>query len=398
MLLALAVATSLPGTGAAAVEEVSVQDSLFDPAGITVTPGTTVQWRHEGSLPHSVTADDGSFDSHPGCSTGGGLCMQNGQLFTHTFEELGAFRYYCRVHGGPGGSGMAGVVEVAPPTVPPTRVEALSATAGDSAIEVTGMATFGGETPVVVGTDGTGDAPVRTEMAALGLDATEIAIGRPDPEGGLEFVIRVTQLEGPPPPEVIRYLWQFLVGEDEFWVQAKTSDVTTLPMLPDDPQGAATNIPSFRLRGDCGPFMVGDVTVGTTCRHLRWLEGEFDAATNEIRLTVPLGDEAAPQFVPGATIDPAGGVTASIQAVASATQTSDQVGQDVPYVIPGPEVMLGIVPAGEPAAFTTPGTIAEDGSFAGSLSTGGLAPGEYDVWARACFGSNCDTGVTGVTL
>jgi plastocyanin len=82
---------------------VEVVDSAFVPEEITIEPGTTVVWEQTGSLPHTVTADDGSFDSGD---------MSAGDTFTYTFEEEGTYPYYCVYHGGPGGQGMAGVIIV----------------------------------------------------------------------------------------------------------------------------------------------------------------------------------------------------------------------------------------------------------------------------------------------
>jgi plastocyanin len=94
----------------AAVEEtdsqemsIEVVDSAYQPGEITIAPGTTVVWTQTGSLPHTVTADDGSFDSGD---------MSSGDTFSFTFEEEGTYPYYCEYHGGPGGQGMAGVIIV----------------------------------------------------------------------------------------------------------------------------------------------------------------------------------------------------------------------------------------------------------------------------------------------
>lgn len=76
-------------------------------------------WTQTGSLPHSVTADDGSFDSHPDCASGD--CMQNGDTFSQSFSEPGEYAYYCRVHGGPGGVGMSGTVVVTAAQEEPTE-------------------------------------------------------------------------------------------------------------------------------------------------------------------------------------------------------------------------------------------------------------------------------------
>jgi len=91
------------GMGMEETANVAVVDSAFEPEEMTVPVGTTVVWEHEGSLPHTVTSDDDIFDSGS---------MSSGDTFEYTFEEAGTFPYYCEFHGGPGGSGMAGVITV----------------------------------------------------------------------------------------------------------------------------------------------------------------------------------------------------------------------------------------------------------------------------------------------
>lgn len=89
------------GSGSAVT--VMIRDSRFEEKAITVKVGTTVTWLMDANFPHTVTADDGSFDS----ST-----LDGGQSFSYTFDQAGDFPYYCSIHGGPGGSGMSGVVSV----------------------------------------------------------------------------------------------------------------------------------------------------------------------------------------------------------------------------------------------------------------------------------------------
>lgn len=86
----------------------------------------TVTWRWEttSTRPHNVEADDGTFNSHPGCSGGGyygfdpgvASCGLTGlTTYRQTFRRAGVYRYHCAVHGGPE-NGMAGTVVVkAPP-------------------------------------------------------------------------------------------------------------------------------------------------------------------------------------------------------------------------------------------------------------------------------------------
>jgi plastocyanin len=108
-------ATGLPAgptTGGPAANGVEIVDSLFKPATLTVPAGTTVDWSQTGSAPHSVTADDGSFDSSPGCRNDTTKCLQSGGDYSHAFTKPGRYAYYCVIHGGKGGVGMAGTIVV----------------------------------------------------------------------------------------------------------------------------------------------------------------------------------------------------------------------------------------------------------------------------------------------
>ncbi len=106
----------VPATGLAApaLQQASVEviDFSYDPITLTVEAGTTVTWTNVGRAPHTVTADDGSFDSGR---------MNNGAVFSQTFSTPGSFGYFCEFHGTPG-SGQFGTVVVIPssqPTTPP---------------------------------------------------------------------------------------------------------------------------------------------------------------------------------------------------------------------------------------------------------------------------------------
>jgi plastocyanin len=75
----------------------------FSPAQLTIKVGTTVVWTSEDNAPHTVTADDGSFDSGN---------LKKGDSFSFTFTKAGTFPYYCAYHGTAGGGGMAGTITV----------------------------------------------------------------------------------------------------------------------------------------------------------------------------------------------------------------------------------------------------------------------------------------------
>ena len=92
-------------TTAATNSEVTIKiaDGSFTPNKVTLKVGTKVTWVNEGQHYHTVTADDGSFKSGD---------LANGETFSFTFTKAGVYAYYCEIHGGPGGKGMSGVVEV----------------------------------------------------------------------------------------------------------------------------------------------------------------------------------------------------------------------------------------------------------------------------------------------
>ena len=108
-LFGLAAALALTGSApaAAATHSVVLKDIQFQPGTITIDVGDTVTWTHQdGATAHTVTADDGSFDH--------AMNSQASAPFSHPFNTAGTFRYYCRIHGGPGGQGMSGVITVLP--------------------------------------------------------------------------------------------------------------------------------------------------------------------------------------------------------------------------------------------------------------------------------------------
>jgi plastocyanin len=68
---------------------VSIANLAFEPAQITVPTGSAVVWTNEDSVPHTVTAADGLFDS--------GI-FDPGASFTWTFEQPGSYAYLCQLH------------------------------------------------------------------------------------------------------------------------------------------------------------------------------------------------------------------------------------------------------------------------------------------------------------
>jgi len=123
-LAAASLVLAAPGKGQAAGggRSVSIEHREFVPRELTVSVGDEVTWTHrDGEQVHSVTADDGSFDSNPLCSTANPKeCMSDHDTFKHTFGAEGRFPYFSKTFGGPGGQGVSGVIVVvtAPPPAP----------------------------------------------------------------------------------------------------------------------------------------------------------------------------------------------------------------------------------------------------------------------------------------
>jgi plastocyanin len=78
--------------------------NTFTPSTVTVFQGETVTWNNTGGF-HNVKFDDGSY-TQPASPQSAPWTV------TRTFDTPGSFRYYCQVHGGPGGVGMSGIVNV----------------------------------------------------------------------------------------------------------------------------------------------------------------------------------------------------------------------------------------------------------------------------------------------
>ena len=89
------------GSGNTVVKVVSDPNTVgkFDPTTVTVTAGQSVEWDFADSsgTPHTVTANDNSFDS----------CSQTSGKFVVTFSKAGDVQYHCTLH-----AQMLGTVKV----------------------------------------------------------------------------------------------------------------------------------------------------------------------------------------------------------------------------------------------------------------------------------------------
>jgi plastocyanin len=68
---------------------VSIRDFYFDPADAAIAAGDTIIFLNEGAEPHTVTSDDGQFDSGP---------LNPGESFPVSFDGEGTVTYHCQIH------------------------------------------------------------------------------------------------------------------------------------------------------------------------------------------------------------------------------------------------------------------------------------------------------------
>lgn len=81
--------TSTPSNVSTSANGIQIQANSFNPDTLTVKVGTKVTWTNNDSYDHTVTSDDGTFDS-------GRLSANSSYSFT--FAKVGTYSYHCSVH------------------------------------------------------------------------------------------------------------------------------------------------------------------------------------------------------------------------------------------------------------------------------------------------------------
>jgi plastocyanin len=66
-----------------------IDNFTFVPARLTVKAGTTVTWRNEDDIPHTVTSVTQLFKSR---------ALDTDDSFSFTFTESGTYEYFCSLH------------------------------------------------------------------------------------------------------------------------------------------------------------------------------------------------------------------------------------------------------------------------------------------------------------
>lgn len=87
-----------PSGDAARSAKVEIEDFAYDPDPVTIEEGGKVTWINRDSVPHTATAEDGSFDTGT---------LAEGKIGSESFKEPGTYAYTCTIH-----PEMEGTVEV----------------------------------------------------------------------------------------------------------------------------------------------------------------------------------------------------------------------------------------------------------------------------------------------
>jgi plastocyanin len=72
-------------------QKVGILDFTFEPATLTVAPGTQVTWVNKDDEPHTATSSEKPkrFDSG---------VLDTAQAYSFVFSEAGSFTYFCKLH------------------------------------------------------------------------------------------------------------------------------------------------------------------------------------------------------------------------------------------------------------------------------------------------------------
>jgi plastocyanin len=108
----------------AAGNQVQIADMAFQPGNLTITVGDTVTWTNADDRPHTVTADDGAFDSGN---------IDEGASHSFTFTEPGTYTYHCGYHSEMRATIVVVAAAQAPAAAPPAAPPATGGHAGHAA-------------------------------------------------------------------------------------------------------------------------------------------------------------------------------------------------------------------------------------------------------------------------
>jgi plastocyanin len=91
LVAAAVLLVAVPSGAALPVAEVNIEFAAYGPEQLDVLPGQMVLWTNVSERTHTVTSDDGLFDSGD---------VPSDSRFSFRFNTPGAYRYHCTIHAG----------------------------------------------------------------------------------------------------------------------------------------------------------------------------------------------------------------------------------------------------------------------------------------------------------
>jgi plastocyanin len=82
-------AVARPTADSGAVIKAAIRQLVYAPARIEIAAGTTIEWKNDDPLAHTVTADNGAFDSGN---------IDPGQTWRRRFDTPGTYDFHCTPH------------------------------------------------------------------------------------------------------------------------------------------------------------------------------------------------------------------------------------------------------------------------------------------------------------
>ena len=88
---AILIAATASGVVSARAEDpmVEIDNFTFTPPTLTVKTGTTVTWRNQDDIPHTVASSARLFKSK---------ALDTDDSFSFTFKDVGSYEYFCSLH------------------------------------------------------------------------------------------------------------------------------------------------------------------------------------------------------------------------------------------------------------------------------------------------------------
>ena len=116
LLTALGVSAAVPALAQGKTVDVTIKQSSFTPASVTIAVGDTIHWTNPNVITHTVTFDPAKAATASNVALPAGVApfdsgdMEEDGNFSHTFTVKGTYKYVCQYHES---MGMTGTVIVA---------------------------------------------------------------------------------------------------------------------------------------------------------------------------------------------------------------------------------------------------------------------------------------------